>query len=511
MSSNFPPAGDGSDPRQPEGFGEQAPNQPGFGGPQPGYGQNPAGGAGQGTPNYGGPQQAGQQPTYGPPGSQPSAGRPDYGQQPASQPSPYGAPGQQPTGQPSPYGAPGQQPGYGQPGQPPSGPGTPYAAPGQQSGYGQPGYGQPGYGQAGGYGPTGPTGPGGSSGGRSKLPFILGGGALVLVIVVVVIVVAVVHASGQGDNAAEPPQGTSTAGSKSSTQAKPETASDAVQGYLNALAAGDATKALTYLSQQPSDTSLMTNDVLKASLKSAPLTGITVPKVTDKYAYEVDASYKLGDRPVNAKFDIDDSSGHYLIDQGYAELDLGDVSNGLPLTINGTKVSADKVYLFPGSYHVATTARYISLGSSADFLVQQPDDYPDVEPKPELTSQGQKVFKQKVTAAIQACLKSTKRNPGCGLSLAGKTDDGYTVKDGTVHRTLTADARAQIKTMKATLDYENPTVAEDEDFIAETNTSAVLTKGNESHRADLISFGGGDAFGEPEIDMSDKKLVVRWE
>ena len=508
MSSNYSPGSDGPDPQQPQGFGEQSPGQPGFG--QPPYGQNPAGGTGQSAGNYSAPQQSGQ-PNYGPPGSQPSAGRQDYGQQPASGPSPYGAAGQpanqpspygapgQPYGQPSPYGAPGQQPSYGHPGQPSSAPGAGY--PGQQPGYGQPGYGQPGYGG----GPSGPNGPG-SGGGRSKLPFILGGGGLVLLIVIVVIIVAVVHANHNGDVVA--PQTNPSTRSSSSTKSQPENASDAVQGYLNALAAGDATKALSYLSQQPSDTSMMTDAVVKASLKSVPLTGITVPKVTDKYAYEVSASYKLGDRPVNAKFEIDNSSGHFLIDQGYAELDLSDVANGLPLTLNGTKVSADKVYLFPGSYQLATTAKYISLGSSADFLVQQPDDYPDVEPKAELTAEGQKIFKQKVTAAADACIRSTKLKAGCGLDIPS-TLSGYKIKDGSAHRKADTDTKSKLKNLKAELDYSSPTVAEDENFFGSVTTTVQGVK--HGHTFKLDYFGDGESFGTPKIDMSSKSLTVEWD
>lgn len=502
MSNNYPPGGDGSDPGQAQGFGQQASNQPGSG-----YGQQP----GQGAPGYGSPQQPTPQqptqPTYGPPGSQPSAGQPPYGQQPTSQPSPYG---QQPASQPSPYGTPGQQPAgqgpYVAPGQY-GAPGQQYGAPGQQPGYGQPGY-----------APTGPTGSGRKSGGRSKLPFILGGGGLALVIVVVLIIVLVVHSSASSAQKAiaAPTSGTTAGTGKTSapssapSQASPQSASGVVQDYLNALAAGNATKALSDLSQQPSDTSLMTDTVLKASLKAAPLTDIKVPKVTDQYAFEVDASYKLGSRPVNAKFDVDNSSGSYLVDQGYAEIDLGDLTNGLPLTVNGVKTSADKVDLFPGSYQLGTTAKYISLGSSANFLVQQPDDFPDIEPKPVLTAQGQAIFKQKVTAAIQACVRSMKLNPGCGLNTDPKTDDGDTVKENSVHRTLTADAKAQIKNMTATLDFDNPTVAEDEDFSAEVNTSAVLTKGKVSRREHLIFFGDGNEFGEPELDMSRTTLVVHW-
>ncbi|GAB3921517.1 hypothetical protein GCM10011575_15760 [Microlunatus endophyticus] len=493
MSSNYPPGGDGSDPRNSQGFGEQAPNQPGFGyGQQPGYGQNPAGGD---APQYGAPQQPGQQPNYGAPGSQPSAGQPGYGQQPASQPSPYGAPGQQPA-----------QPAYGQPGQPagqPSGQGSPYGAPGQpggQPGYGQPGqppaYGQPGY-TPGGFGPTGP----GNGGGRSKLPFIIGGGGLALVVVVVLIIVAVVHASHNGTTASGP--------DNSSPTAKAENASDAVKGYLDALSTGDAKKALSYLSEQPSDTSLMTDDILKVSTKEAPITAIKVPQVTDKYAYEVSASYNLGDRPVNAKFEVDDSSGHYLLSDAYATVDLSVGTKGLPLTINGTKVAADKIYLLPGSYDLETTEKYISLGSSGKFLVQQPNDYPDIEPKPVLNSAGQAIFKKKVTEAIDACVRSTKLTAGCGLDVPA-TVDGYKIKDGSVHRTLDADTKAKVKSLKGTLDYSSTTVAEDEDFYGDVNITVTGVKGGKTYK-NLDYFGGGESFGTPKIDMSSSALTVEWE
>jgi hypothetical protein len=234
-----------------------------------------------------------------------------------------------------------------------------------------------------------------------------------------------------------------------------------------------------------------------------------VPEVTDKYAYEVDASYKLGDRPINAKFEIDDSSGHYLVGDGYAEVDLSYTAKGLPLTINGVTASADKVYLFPGSYELATTAKYITLGSGANFLVQQPNDYPDIQAKPALTPAGQKVFKQRVTAAINKCIASTKLKAGCGLDLASKTTNGYTVKDGTVHRSLTSDAKAQVRNLKAELDYESPTVAEASSFYASVDTSATLRKGKQTGRADL--WGSGTSFDTPQIDMSDRNLTVEWD
>ncbi|QGN33749.1 hypothetical protein [Microlunatus sp. Gsoil 973] len=400
------------------------------------------------------------------------------------------------------FGRPGpDQPDFGYGGQSGQSP-HPVAGAGQE----QPSYGGPGQPGPQPYGPSRhyePAGVGGSGpGNRGKLPFILGGVGLAFVLVVVLIIVAVVHTVAGGGAAEAGPAGGSSASSKA------EKASDVVHGYLDALAAGDSAKALGLLSKQPSDPSLMTDEVLKASRKAAPITAIAVPEVTDKYAYQVSASYKLGDRLVDAKFSIDDSSGHYLISDGYAEIDLSYTAEGLPLTINGVKVAADKVALFPGAYVLGTTADYITLGSGADFLVQQPNDYPRIEAKPSLTAAGQRVFKEKVATAINACLASKKLKAGCGLDLPSSVD-GYKFKEGTVKRTLNAESRWKIKGIKGELDYSAPTVAES-DFYAYIETKVDGAKGGRTYRG-LGYYGGANSFGSPKIDMSAKKLTVEWE
>jgi len=380
----------------------------------------------------------------------------------------------------------------------PSGFGKP--GPDQPSfGYGQSPYGPPSYAQPGPYGPA-PTG-GTRSGGRRKLPFILGGGALAFVLVVVLIVVVVVHTVHRNRTEAGP-------AGETSTSAQAEKASDAVHGYLDALAAGDSAKALRYLAEQPSDPSLMTDEVLQASLKTAPITAISVPEVTDKYAYQVSASYKLGDRLINARFDIDDSSGHYLIGKGYAEVDLSYTAKGLPLTLNGVKVSADKVDLFPGAYELGTSAKYITLGSGGDFLVQQPSDYPTIEAKPALTSEGQRLVKRKVTAAVNTCVASKKLKAGCGLDLPPSVD-GYRFKDGTVKRTLGAGARSKLKSIKPELDYSTPTLAE-VDFYAYIDTLVDGVKGGRTYRG-LAYYGGANSFGTPTVDLTAGQPTVEWE
>jgi hypothetical protein len=232
--------------------------------------------------------------------------------------------------------------------------------------------------------------------------------------------------------------------------------------------------------------------------------------VNDKYAYSVQASYKIGDQPVNAKFSVDDSSGHYLVSRAYVELDLSYTTHGLPITINGADAKANKVYLFPGTYQVATTAKYIDLGSGASFTVTTPSDYPSLRLQPTLTDDGQKVFKKKVTAAINSCIASRKLKGGCGLDLAPTTSNGYKLKDGTVSRALTSDAKAKIKRLKGELDYSNPTLAEASDFYASVDTHVDATKSGRTVKHSDI-FGSGTSFGRPSIDMSDSDLTVDWE
>src|SRR5699024_5527404 len=95
----------------------------------------------------------------------------------------------------------------------------------------------------------------------------------------------------------------------------------AVTGYLQALAAGDASKALGYLADRPASTSLMSDEVLAASAKSAPITGISVPAVKPE-AQIVRASYRLGDRSVHSTFIAHRVGGRYLIENGFLTIDL---------------------------------------------------------------------------------------------------------------------------------------------------------------------------------------------
>jgi hypothetical protein len=235
--------------------------------------------------------------------------------------------------------------------------------------------------------------------------------------------------------------------------------SDAVQAYLDALAAGQADTALALADTAPADKTFLTNEVLAASNKIAPLTEINVPEVTDEFAYQVAATYKIGDQAVSEDISVRKSGDGWKVRDVAADLRLGSLRNKtLPMAINGVAVKTDRIRLFPGAYQFSTGSRYISYGNGEPLLVQSPSDYPrglsDLQPT--LTEAGDKAFTAAVKDSLSSCLKSDQlANKGCPNNVTRVS--GCTPKDGTIEWTANKDA---LDNLRPQLDYSNPAVAE---------------------------------------------------
>lgn len=382
----------------------------------------------------------------------------------------------QPQGQPTPpgpqYGGPNYPgPGYGQPNQ---GPGDGYPpAYGQAS---PPPYSQPSpppYGQ-GVPGPQGPQGPGGPQQPYgmyapgpppqpkkgSKLPIIIGAGVLALVLVGTLIGFAVTRGNDKT---------TTTGGGGGSSQApvpaQADKPSDAVQSYLQALAAGDSQTALSFASTQPADTTFLTNEVLAVSNKLAPIADITVPVVDDEYAYTIKASYTRGGKKVNTAFSVQKDGDSWKLREAAYDLDLGSrLNKTLPMIINGVPVESDNIALFPGSYEFTTDTKNISYGKSNVVAIDSPSEYPRglTKLEPTLTSTGEKAFTKALKASIKACMKSKKlKNPGCPNHVTKVS--GTTPKEGTFKWSWDKDS---LDNLKIRLDYSNPAIASASVFLS---------------------------------------------
>ena len=199
----------------------------------------------------------------------------------------------------------------------------------------------------------------------------------------------------------EPDAGTSTSPSSSASPAAGVRPSDAVVGYLTALASGNAQQALAYGQSLPTESSVLTDKALSAALKEAPLTAIEVPPVDGDNEAAVEASYKLGKRSVTETFDVVKQEDAWKLRRVAAEVDLELVrSGGVPLLINGTKVSSDLISLFPGSYEISTGRKYSDYGTESTILITSPSGFPDT------SRLGVRINAKGKAAAVAAAKKS---------------------------------------------------------------------------------------------------------
>ena len=345
-------------------------------------------------------------------GSQPPmpGQRPNVGPGPGQQPSPYRYPQQPPAGYP-------QQPPAGYPQQPAAGSPSsasgysfgPFAPEQQQTGWGGGGA-QPGqYG-----GPPRAYGPGPTRQApeqrknRTKILIIIGAAALAVILVAVAVIVAT-----RDKPSADPQGGQNPGGQQSGAPQNTPRPSDAVSAYLQALAAGDATAALSYSADPPPTGPLLTNEVLAESRNRMELTGIDVPVVDDQNVKSVSATYTLGNSVVNESFDVVKVSGTWKLSRAVKDLDLAFIVDGpVPVKINGVKVTEESVAVLPGSYAFTTGLPYVGFGSKNVVLVRSP--YVDADTyniQSQLTGAGKKAAISAAKKSFSKCLKAHSLTP----------------------------------------------------------------------------------------------------
>lgn len=272
-----------------------------------------------------------------------------------------------------------QQPGFG-----PSGP-QPFGAAG---------------GAGGGIGWNG--GPGGPPKKSNKGLFIgIGIGAAVLVIVLVVSLIVVFAG---GDDSTDSPEA-------------------AVQTYLDALAAGDAKKALS-VSVTPASDVLLTDEILKKQRELAPITDITVrkPDSTLGSMSTVNATYKHGDKNVDEDIRVRKSGDAWRVDNGALAITLSNTGKAPGLSLFGQDISDDtKVYVFPGPLVWGSSNANISVADSRKEFPLGPEDYYYPSLDTSLSPTGKQVVNSALDTYFTNCATSTQAKasddrPGCSQS-----------------------------------------------------------------------------------------------
>lgn len=328
----------------------------------------------------------------------------------------------------------------------------------------------------------------------------------VLLVAVVLIIVFAVRGGGGG----------SAGGEETTTpDASPEEQATAlVTEYMEALAAGEAGTALELKPvYDEEEGSLLPIEAYEKALELAPVADVEVGELeviaSEPFEGEVPVSFTVGGESIEDVFPVDDYDGDGVVElQGsIATTAAGDQAEALGTTLNGAEIAdGQPVYLMPGGYELAYGAEHFAPESDEPQLVGAQDG--DFEwPEATLTEDGLGVFRGAVQEAVDACLEKDTLEGGCGMGeVPEKSSDGWTMKDGTVKRSITEETQRAIDTMEATPSYDEPTYVRGES-VGSVETTIECTKDGQSGTCELW-LGGG--IGVPSVDMADPELPVTW-
>ncbi|MGD7704710.1 hypothetical protein [Microlunatus sp. Y2014] len=202
---------------------------------------------------------------------------------------------------------------------------------------------------------------------------------------------------------------------------------EAVQGYFDAIVAGDAEAALGYAQVDPTDKTFLTNEVLTKSNELAPITNVVVAEVDDDYIYEVPVSFTIGERNINANIRVEEIGNDWKLQSVASEVNIEYL--GIKPTINGVAATANKVFLFPGTYQFSTGNEYVTFPEGKDVItVDQPSRFSSSsisEMQPTLTEEGSAAMIAAANKSLDACLAKKELAPeGCPIQARPNLENG---------------------------------------------------------------------------------------
>jgi hypothetical protein len=307
----------------------------------------------------------------GPHPSPPAGGPPG----PWQQPSQAGGWGQQPPAPGGTWPPPGQQP--------PPGPGQPFGQPGQP--YGPPLFMPP----------------------KSRKPLFIGlsiAGALLVVVAIVLAFTLALGGSGGGGSAG-----------------------DAVKGYLEALARGDAEGALSYSNDQPASKDLVSSDVLKKQIAQWPISDIRILNDDSTSSAigiaRVHVVANFGDKASDATLNLKKDHGKWKLDSSTIKVapppSSGDDAAAKTITLFGKRIADTTVYVFPGWLDFASSNPYLTVTTKPMLLDQLALGGSGwLRPTVDVSEGGRQAVNAQLQAAFANCQRSNLlAPPGCPLHI----------------------------------------------------------------------------------------------
>lgn len=290
-----------------------------------------------------------------------------------------------------------------------------------------------------------------------------------------------------------------------------QTASGVVEEYLTAVSEGDAETALSYV-EAYADDSLLTEEVLDASLELAPITDIVVEASDasgDDFETIVSASFAIGSETIERDFTVYNfGQGEWQLGDGLIGMTLSNF-DGLGLTVNGAEPAGAITYLFPGTYQLSFAYEEFALDWDTDTFTIATDDDADVmwELQPVLTDEAAATFRSLVRAAVEECVAMKSLTTECGMDITDIDLQGYTAVDGSVTRTITAEGQKDLDEMEANVDYSSPTLVSTYDSV-DVDMSLQGEKDGATAQFD-VWFGG--YMNSPSVDFSMDTPTVTWD
>jgi hypothetical protein len=252
-------------------------------------------------------------------------------------------------------------------------------------------------------------------------------GALIVVALVVAGVVGYRVSTGEG---------IAGIGGKSNLSAK-----DTVQQYLQALADGDAAKALSFGSSQPASTDLLTDDILAKQNAKMAITDIRIldeDTTTESIGMSrVHVAVNFGSVVSDVQIPLKkDGDGTWKLQNAAVKLDPPPGGDSIKaydtVTVFNRTFNKGSLYVFPGYLEVGSSNRYLDV-TSEPILLQGLASYGSssyLDAKVKLNDDGRQAVTDELTDAFANCSRSGQLKPvNCPVRLSAY--DSVNAIDGT--------------------------------------------------------------------------------
>jgi len=243
----------------------------------------------------------------------------------------------------------------------------------------------------------------------------------------------------------------------------------AVRGYLQALAHGNAEDALKFAAYPPSaNRTFLTDDVLNFCNTLSPISNILTFKnmYSTKDDIIVDVTYNVGLSRTLDSFHIVSRDGYFFLSDATVTVDLSasfvpDVSE----TLNGIPFSAipsQKMEMFPGAYEISFGNPLLEITWGASFIVHQSKQSVMFIPAPtfDLATGAQGKLADIARKALNKCMAETNTMTTCGFGNTYitdiKTGKRVNLKPHTAKWTFRNHSNADFKGTDFSLDSQYP-------------------------------------------------------